>query len=499
MADQSRVESRTLKLNISDDVSTRPPLCVDLDGTLIRTDMLWESLMALLARNPVYAFLLPIWLLRGRAYLKSRIATHARVDARLLPYCHEFLDYLRYQRGEGRSLVLVTASDHRLAEEVANHLGLFDAVLASNGIENLKGTKKRAALDHRFGPHGYDYAGNSAADVAVWAGARRAIVVNASKGVQQRAARVATVDCAFEAGRPGTLRILCRAARVHQWIKNTLLLLPVLTSHQVFSGNVLWNALAAIVAFSLCASSVYVLNDLVDLKNDRGHPFKRKRPLASGDLSIPAGLILMIGEIGACAAVASRLPAIFQATLACYFVLTLAYSLSLKRRLLLDVLTLGGLYTIRVLAGSAATGIEPSPWLLAFCMFFFLSLALLKRFTEVHNVRQSIDREISGRGYQLNDEQALSALGTASGLIAVLVLALYINSPQVLPLYRSPWVLWFLCPFLLYWISRVWIFGFRGKLHEDPVLFALRDRVSYLAGACCGLILALASHGVTLP
>jgi len=499
LADAADVLSLSAQLQSSASEAARsesgPPLCVDLDGTLIRGDLLWESLLALLGRNPLYVFVLPVWLSMGRANLKRQVSSRVKIDARTLPYHHEFVQYLRAQKDQGRRLVLVTAADYELAAAVAGHLNIFSEILASDGVLNLKGAEKRAALDRRFGPGGYDYAGNSKADVEVWRGARGAILVNAGASIVRLAAAVSGVDLAFGSTRPGW-RPLARALRVHQWAKNLLLFLPVFTSHKILDGVIASRAALAFGAFSLCASSVYVLNDLLDLNNDRLHAIKKMRPFARGDLSIPFGLTLAAVLLAGSAGVSLWLPGPFQAVLGVYYVLTLCYSLFLKRRLLLDVFTLGGLYAIRVLAGSAATGIEPSPWLLAFCLFFFLSLALVKRFTELRRMEERPGQTVSGRDYHAADQLAIGSLGTSSGFMCVLVLALYINSPAVLDLYRVPWMLWFLCPIALYWISRVWIFAYRGELSEDPVLFALRDRVSYLAAGCSAAVLMLATRGM---
>jgi 4-hydroxybenzoate polyprenyltransferase len=486
-------EERVDKKNLAA-AEIQAPLCVDLDGTLIRTDLLWESLIILLARNPFYAVLLPVWLLKGRAWLKLQIASRVLLDPRGLPYHPEFLEYLRDQRRLGRHLVLVTASHTALAESVAQHLGLFHEVVGSDATRNLKGSLKRDWLIERFGKGGFDYAGNSSADVFVWQGCGRSIVVSASEGVGRRAAGVSTVERTFPRGGAGGFKTFRRAVRDHQWVKNLLVFVPLVTSHKVLHFSLLLDTVLAFVAFCFCASSVYLLNDLLDLRADRLHPTKRRRPLASGDLSIPAGLAILVTMLAAAGLTALLLPFAFRVVLGVYYALTLAYSMSLKRRLLVDIFVLGGLYTIRVLAGSAATGIEASPWLLAFCLFFFLSLALLKRYTELRTVKDEEGGALSARGYIPADLPLISSLGTSSGFLCVLVLALYVNSPQVAPLYQSPAVLWFLCPLSLYWISRMWLMANRGTMNEDPVLFAVRDRISYLTVGCGGVILALATR-----
>jgi 4-hydroxybenzoate polyprenyltransferase len=465
---------------------------------LIRTDTLWESVIILLSRNPLNALLLVFWCVKGRSHLKRQLAQRVKLDPEALPYNQEFLAYLREQRGQGRTLLLVTAADRDVADRIALHTQIFSEVIASDGLRNLKGEHKRRALEERFGPGRFDYAGDSHADLAIWKTCNRSILVNASQGVCREAGTCSTVARSF--ARPKfRLKTLVRAIRSHQWVKNALVFLPVVTSHRVFDPVVMAQAALAAIAFSLCASSVYVLNDLIDLASDRAHERKRRRPFAAGDLSIPFGLALMSGLLLACIAMSIWLSLAFQLTIAIYYGCTLAYSLALKRRLLIDVFMLAGLYTIRVLAGSAATAIEPSAWLLAFCLFFFLSMALVKRFTELRASSKPSHQRLAGRGYSGVDTDAIGSLGSSAGFMCVLVLALYINSPQVAPLYRSPWALWFLCPLLMYWISRVWIMAYRGSMHDDPILFALRDRVSYITAGCCAIVMAAAAHGIRLP
>ncbi len=473
------------------------PLCVDLDGTLVRTDTLWEQAVLFLRRNPLNVLLLVKWTLQGRALLKRRLGERVKLDPQSLPYHTDFLNYLRSERDAGRTLLLVTAADREVAEAIAAHLQLFSEVIATDGNRNLKGDSKRSVLDERFQPGGYDYAGNSRADLPVWRSCRCSVVVNATPQVAREAGRVSRISRTFDRA-PVRVKTLIRAIRSYQWVKNVLIFLPILTSHKLIQAPVVLQGVLAFAAFSLCASSVYILNDLMDLANDRAHERKRSRPFAAGVLSIPFGLALTLGLLLASAAVSLRLPGIFRFTLAVYYLCTLGYSLGLKRRLLVDVFMLAGLYSLRVLAGSAATGIEPSAWLLAFCLFFFLSMALVKRFTEVLPMQPQKDSRLAGRGYVAVDLHAIGALGTSAGLMSVLVLALYINSPQVLPLYRAPWALWFLCPLLLYWISRVWVMAYRGSMHDDPIVFALRDRVSYLVAACCGAVMACASRGLDM-
>ncbi len=469
-------------------MSSRPdqavdcPLVVDLDGTLTKTDLFYEALLGLLRRHPWQWLLLPLWLLRGRAFLKCRLAERVALDPALLPYPTDFLDWLRREQGRGRRLLLATAAPRAYAEAVAAHLGLFDTVLASDPGHNLAGTHKSRRLLAEFGPGGFDYAGNARPDLAVWPHARRAVLVNPDPGIAAAAARLAKVERVFE-DRPARPSLYRQALRPHQWLKNVLVFVPLLAAHQLDREGLLVSSLTAFLAFGLCASSAYLLNDLLDLPADRRHPRKRRRPFAAGDLPLRHGLLLspLLLAAGLGLGLLSSLP--FLGVLTVYYALTLAYSLYLKRVVLLDVLVLAGLYTARIIAGAAAIGIWPSSWLLAFSLFLFFSLAMVKRYTELVVLRRDGERRTRRRGYRVDDLQLLPALGGAAGYLAVLVLALYINSDTVVALYTRPWLIWLLCPLLLYWISRMWLIAHRGDMHDDPIVFALEDRASLIVAA----------------
>jgi 4-hydroxybenzoate polyprenyltransferase len=468
-------------------MSTTPiPLCVDLDGTLIRSDLLFESALALLRRNPLYFFSFVAWLMKGRAHLKRQIALRAQIDPSALPYDERVVEWLRT---EDRPRVLCTASDAQLAQAVAAHVGVFDAVMASDGERNLAGRAKGDALRERYGERGFDYAGNERRDLAVWKYARRAVVVNAAASLPAAAAQECEVERVFE--RPaGGLKVWLKALRLHQWAKNLLVFLPILAGHRVFETQALVHSVVAFVAFGLCASGVYVLNDLFDLDADRRHPRKRLRPFAAGTLPLVHGLVaapLLVVVAFALAFVAG--PA-FAGVLAIYYALTLAYSLHLKRVVMLDVVVLAALYTVRIIGGAAAIGGGLSFWLLAFSMFLFLSLAMLKRYTELAALQNGPTNKASGRGYTVDDVPLIQSLGGSSGYLSVLVLALYINSTASEALYHRPQILWLLCPLLLYWISRVWLVAHRGGMHDDPVVFALVDTVSRIVLVLCAIVVA---------
>ncbi len=466
----------------------RRPLCVDLDGTLVRTDLLIEAVLALLKQNPLNALLLPLWLLKGKTHLKQQIAARVDLDPTRLPYDQPLLDYLRTEKVSGRELILATASHRKYAEQVACHLGLFDEVLATDAEANLSGTGKRDRLVARFGTGGFDYAAAGVSDLAVWSHAGAAIVVNAPPRVPDQVRGVTRIEVVLASPPPRPVDYF-KAIRLHQWLKNLLVLVPLALAHQLDQPMLLLQATLAFLAFGLCASSVYLLNDLLDLPADRAHPTKRYRAFAAGTLPIRHGLALIPILLVAALALALLLPVSFLGSLALYYGLTCAYSLRLKRMVLLDVFTLTVLYTLRVIAGAAATGVVPSFWLLAFSMFLFLSLALVKRYAELLLIQQGERQdETVGRGYRLVDLETLSQFGITSGYLAVLVLVLYINGDTVSAQYRHPEVIWLLCPLFLYWISFIWLLARRGRMHEDPVLFAIEDRRSHWLFALMALI-----------
>jgi len=469
-----------------------PPLVVDLDRTLIRSDMLYESLWKLICRNPLYCFLIPVWLVRGRAHLKQRIAQLTAVDVRLLPYHQELLDYLREERRNDRRLILATASDLSIAERIAAYLGIFDDVIASDGKINLKGTRKAEELARRYGRGSFSYAADGRHDLPIWQTAASALVVSDDQKLLHRIRKTTPIEKVFS-GQKVTLRLFVKALRLHQWFKNVLVFVPLIAAHRVSDIATVAETVLAFLAFGLVASAGYLLNDLVDVDVDRRHPSKKDRPFASGALDFRFGffgspLLLAMGG-----GISLLLPGKFQVALFAYFAATQLYSFYLKRLVLVDVFMLAVLYTARIIAGALAIDVPVSQWLLAFSVFLFLSLAFVKRYSELHSLRQRDEELAAGRGYSVVDFELLSSLGAAGGYIAVLVFALYINSPEVRVLYRTPEYLWMFCLVLLYWISRVWIIAHRGRMHDDPIVFALKDRVSYLVGAAGVASFVLAS------
>lgn len=466
------------------------PLCVDLDGTLILTDMLHESSLGLVRQDPVGLFSIPGWLAGGKARLKRELARRVRLDPAALPYNVPMLEWLRLQRANGRKLVLCTASDTAYAEGVAAHLGLFDETLASDGERNLAGRNKAAVLCARFGERGFDYAGNSSADLEVWSRARRAVVVNASPAVSKAAAARCEVEHELPAAR-ATLKTWFKALRIHQWMKNGLLFVPMLAAHQIDNLAGWFALLLAFLAFGLTASAVYVTNDLLDLESDRLHPRKRKRAFAVGLIPVWQGAIVVPLCLCAGVALGSMVSPAFLAWLGVYFAVTTAYSVSLKRVVLLDCLTLAGLYTLRVVAGAAAIGQALSFWLLAASVFLFLSLAFVKRYAELLVQVAHGKTEAHGRGYVTADLAVLQGFGICAGFASVLVLALYLNSEMVSRLYASPQWVWGTVAVLLFWVCWIWLKTHRGEMHDDPMVFAVKDRTSLVAGFFFVLFLVL--------
>jgi 4-hydroxybenzoate polyprenyltransferase/phosphoserine phosphatase len=475
------------------------PLCVDLDGTLIRTDLLHEAVFKLLRINILYLFMLPIWLVGGKARLKAEIAKRVMPDAQRLPFNESLLDWLKTQRNAGRELILATASNQRYARAVAEHLQIFDSVEASDDRVNLSSSAKAQRLVERFGEGGFDYAGNSRADFKVWDRAHRAIVVG-DEADALKYARKAHADWLDESGNAGQpksrLRVWLKAIRVHQWLKNTLLFVPAVLTFRYFDAEMATQTIAAFFAFSFCASGVYLLNDLIDIDVDRQHKTKHKRAIASGQITVSDAVFGAISLFAASLFISLQLPIAFTGILLLYFLITGAYSFLLKRLLLIDVLTLAGLFTIRVLAGSAAINGVVSTWLLAFCVFFFLSLALVKRFVELSGQLANVNRAISGRGYQTADLETLAQAGMTSGFASVVVLALFIDSPMISESFTHPQMIWLVCPLVLYLLMRIWVLARRSEMNDDPVVFLMTDwRSQIMIGV--GAVIMLGSQLMT--
>ena len=465
-------------------------LVVDLDGTLIRSDLLWESLVLFLKRHPLQVWRLPFWLLRGKAGFKESLASRVELDPAALPYDEVLLEHIGRQRSAGRETVLATGAHARLAEGVAAHLGLFDRVLATAGPVNLTAHAKARRLAELYGAGAYDYIGNSRADLPVWLASRQPYSVTA------RPFRLADGRLTSQLGTPhhgagaALLLPLLKALRPRQWLKNLLVFTPMLASHTL-ELPMLLASLLAFVVFSLCASSAYLLNDALDAQDDRMHPVKRRRPIASGALPLWLGLAAspLLAAIGL--ALSALFNPLLLAAAGVYRAATLTYSLHLKRLLMIDIVALAVLYTLRVLGGAAATGIEPSFWLLAFSFFIFLSLALLKRHSELGRLQRDGEERPHGRGYTTADRLPVGIMGVNAAFVSLLIFILYFNSENVLVLYAHPVWLLGIIPLLVFWLGRLWTLSFRGEVNEDPVLYVSRDKVSLaVLGMCAALAVA---------
>lgn len=472
------------------DTPQQHPLFVDLDGTLIHSDLLVESFLELIKRHFLCLFLVPLWLLRGKAFLKDQIASRVALRADLLPYNLELLDYLRAQKAQGRELILISASNNRLVQAVADHLGIFSQAIGSDNKVNCSGTRKLARIRELHKE--FTYAGDDSIDLQVWKGANAAIPVNASAELKRQVAAITTIEKEFD-GNPTGLRPYLKALRLHQWLKNTLVFLPLALAHQLDNPELIWQATVAFVCFGLCASSVYVLNDLLDLPSDRQHRSKCKRPFAAGDVPLIHGLLISPVLLVIALAIALTLPIAFVIILALYYLCTGLYSFVLKRIMLVDVIMLAALYTLRIISGAAAISVVPSFWLLAFSMFLFFSLAVVKRYTELDYLREAGIAQSEGRGYYAQDLSMMAMFGGASAFLSVMVFALYINNDDTRNQYLTPEILWLICPLLLYMITRIWLLAARGQIEEDPIVFALKDRVSQAVTLTCGGMLWLAN------
>ncbi len=465
------------------------PLYVDLDGTLISTDILAEGMCRLIREKPITAMQLPLWLIAGRATVKQQVAEVVKHDVADLPYRPEVLAYLNQQRQTGRRIILATAATQAVALAVAEHLGMFDGVIASEGKVNLKGQAKLEAIRQQVGSGPFAYLGDSAADVPIWLEAQEALMVSPPASVRRR------VEAAGRAvhvltSRPAQRMPMLRALRPTQWSKNLLLLVPMMVGHMLTVPNLL-SVLMGFVCFCLVASGVYLANDVIDIEADRRHPVKHRRPIAGGHISLTtaaagaAGLMslgLLLGLL--------TMPLPFAGLLLVYAVVTSGYSLVLKRVMLVDVLVLAGLYTLRILAGAVAIDIRPSFWLLVFSVFLFLGLAFAKRYSELRLMRGEDRDRALGRGYLVSDLSLIRTLGVNCSLLSVMVLCLYINQVTTAELYPNTEALWFALPLFLYWLFRVWMVAERDLMVGDPLTWALTDRRTYvIAALTLGLLL----------
>jgi len=463
-------------------------LFVDLDGTLLNSDLLYESFFSLLKNNFLYLFLIPFWLLKGKANLKNKISERTDIDPSLLPYNTEFLNYIKEEKKYGRELILATASNTKFANAISEHLGIFSSVISSDKEINMSGANKLSAIKAMTEGKAFSYAGNDAIDLTIFKDAESAILVNPTATLTRKTKKLTAIEKTFSSDR-NILKACIKAMRLHQWVKNILIFVPLFMAQLWNQTDNILLTIAAFFMFGLTASSVYLLNDMLDLEADRRHPRKKNRPFASGQLSLGIGIFLTILIPLITLPISYFISINFFIIILIYLALTLAYSFILKAYVLIDAIVLASLYTIRVIAGAAVIKIMPSFWLLAFSMFIFISLALIKRCSELYTLKSMDKNHSEGRDYEVNDIPVLQSMGLASGFTSVLVIALFINSPEVIVRYSHPQILWLLCPALLYWISRVWLKTQRGEMHDDPIVFSIKDRGSQFTAAAMLLIL----------
>ncbi|WP_341317440.1 UbiA family prenyltransferase [Paraburkholderia sp. IMGN_8] len=454
------------------------PLVVDLDGTLTLTDTLTESVIQLVKRNPSNIIRLPMWLLQGRSAIKHKIAARSNFSAEYLPYREALIDFLTVEKIRGRRIILATAAHGSIASSVSAHLGLFDEVLATKGDINLKGSAKLEKVRECVGGP-FVYVGDSYADLPVWLGSQAAILAGVSPRLAALVREHVPIEREFTNRKIG-LHVWLKALRVHQWLKNLLLFVPLLTAFSFFDTDKLVTLAMAFISMSLGASATYIANDIWDLESDRRHPRKQYRPFASGTLTISSGLLSIVALLIASVALAFSVSVEFAAMLVLYLVLTTVYSWFLKSRVMIDVITLSLLYTLRILAGSVAVQINTSRWLLAFSVLTFLNLALVKRCSELVSLRASGDTATVGRDYHVADLEVLWPLGIGASLAAVVVFGLFINAPDTAVRYALPDLLWLVALGLISLFARLWIKTVRGAMDDDPVVYLIEDHGSLL-------------------
>lgn len=480
------------KQNIDNILNQQIPLCVDLDGTFLLTDSLLESILGAIKLKPIVLLLIPFWLLKGRANLKSQITKFFIPNVETLPINDEVLKFITEQKLKNRKIILTTATNIKVAENIVNNYAVFDEFFASSNENNLRASNKANFLIEKFGEKQFDYIGNSFDDLKVWQFSNNAILVNPSKNLVKKVQRINQNIVSISLNKT-TFYDYIQQIRIHQWLKNILIFLPFLLAHKINLQNLI-NSTLAFIAFSFIASFVYIINDLFDLESDRRHPTKKYRPLACGKISISkAFFISLILFIAGSVISIKFLNIYFISTLAIYLFITTIYTFYVKRIVILDIITLSLLYTIRLIAGGVSTYIEVSEWLLGFSLFFFLSLATMKRYTELLIINEQNKTKTSGRGYSIKDISLIRTIGLSTGYLSVLIFSLYLNSFKVISLYKNPKILWLITLSLLYWISRLWLISHRGEMNDDPIIFIAKDKISYFIGIIIIILMIWAS------
>lgn len=464
------------------------PLYVDLDGTFTKSDMLFESLLVSIKSNPLILFLCFFWLLKGRAHLKVKLSERANLNALLLPLNSDFYQFLIEQKAKGRSIILATASNEKYAKEICASHNLFDSYISSDAEVNLKGQAKLDKIKTQNNT--FSYAGNSTEDYILFKECEECYLVNPTVKAKRMSSTVSLTKI-FDDNDVG-LKVWFKQLRVHQWLKNLLIMVPLLVSGEFVNLDAVLLTVLGFFSFSFLASATYIVNDLLDLDSDRAHPRKKYRPLAAGSIGILNGMmccaLLFIGA----AILATVVGGLFVAVLIGYLVITLAYSFKIKQYIGIDVIVLASLYTIRIIAGAAILHVAVSFWLLSFSMFIFLSLALIKRCAELRAFHKQNKTQASGRDYNVLDYDVLMNIGTSSAIVSVLMFCFYINNNVLSDQYQSPTLLWLVLPALCYWMMRMWIKTHRGEMHDDPIVFSLKDKGSLITIGFMGTVALLA-------
>lgn len=483
----------TLAAGETTDLRSRT-VVLDLDETLLSTNVLHELALVYLKQNPLRIFQLIGWLAKGRAHLKSRLSQTVTLDVDVLPANEAVIAYAEEQKRLGARVVLATATDSLIARRIARRFSFIDEVIGTENGVNLKGAEKARRLVALF-PNGFTYVGDSQPDLKVWAVAKSAVVVTGSDSLVRRVEKITEID--LRVGIADAGKAMLRAMRLHQWAKNALVFAPLVLAGMAGSGAAWLQATLAFAALSVLASGTYILNDLFDLQADRQHWSKRNRPIAAGALPIGHALVLCGALVLAAIGLALAAGPAVLGLLAVYGALTVSYSMALKKQPITDAFVLATLFTLRLGIGVAAVGAMVSPWLLVFSMFLFGSLSLAKRYTELTRMAELDHAEANGRGYVVDDAPLVLALGMASGLGAIVIMVLYlINDAFLAGFYAEPVWLWSFPAILFLWIGRVWLVSHRGQLHDDPVAFAVRDRSSLIMGGFMALAFVAATTGL---
>lgn len=469
------------------------PLCVDLDGTLVETNTLFEATISILKKNPFRIFALLASAFQGKALVKHTIGTYAAGEKFVWLYNMKLLAFLQNEHAKGRDLILATASDAHIATTIAHELGIFKEVIANTPKTPVSASKKYILLEKRFGKQRFSYAGNSRDDIRVWNSAASAIIVHAPESVASTVRKHTPVEAEFPYTKKLRIQDILQEMRVHQWLKNLLIFVPLVMAHRVQDSTALFQAIVGFFSFSLIASSMYVMNDLLDIPSDRAHQTKHMRPIARGVISARLAVILAgILFTSSCIFALIYLPTAFSSILALYFGINTIYSFRAKKIPYVDITILAGLYVLRIIAGSAATGIATSSWLFFFAGCFFFYLACMKRVVELLQLKEKTDTA-PGRGYSKQDTQVLVVLGMTFALLSCIVLGLYVQSESVRLLYTKPALLWMLLPLIIIWIIRMWHITLSKKMTDDPVLFTSKDTISYMIGLATIGVLILAA------